>query len=109
MKDTGTPGALVPPTAAENPRLPRLMVEVEGRSRVLHLRRTGDSSLPVALVIPGGPGADLRLLLPLEALADRYHVVLWDPGGTPVSVPPPRSLQPRLACHPEMFCRILRR
>ena len=40
---------------------------------------------PPLFVVPGGPGADFRLLLPLRALADRYHVVMWDPRGAGLS------------------------
>jgi proline iminopeptidase len=79
------PGAIVPPTAAEDPRLPQLRVSVAGRERALHLRTFGDPAQPVLLVLPGGPGADFRLLLPLQALADRYHVVMWDPRGAGLS------------------------
>lgn len=78
-------GALVPPTADEDPLLPQLLVTVAGHDRQLHLRTFGDPGDPVALVLPGGPGADFRLLLPLRALADRYRVVMWDPRGAGLS------------------------
>lgn len=77
--------ALVPPTAAEDPGLPQMKVTVAGRERTLHLRSFGDPSDPVAFVLPGGPGADHRLLLPLRALSDRYRVVMWDPRGAGLS------------------------
>lgn len=78
-------GALVPPTADQDPALPQLRVTVAGHTRVLHLQRFGDPARPPLLVLPGGPGADFRLLLPLRALADRYYVVMWDPRGAGLS------------------------
>ena len=82
---TEAPGALVPPTADQDPSLPRLLVRVAGRDRMLHLQTFGDPANPPLFVVPGGPGADFRLLLPLRALADRYHVVMWDPRGAGLS------------------------
>lgn len=78
-------GALVPPTADQDPALPQLSVNVAGHRRALHLQTFGDSRHPVAFVLPGGPGADFRLLLPLKALSDRYYVVMWDPRGAGLS------------------------
>lgn len=88
---TEAPGALVPPTADQDAALPQLRVQVAGSSRALHLRLIGRAENPVLLAIPGGPGGDFRLLLPLAALADRYHLVLWDPRGAGLSerVPAP--------------------
>jgi proline iminopeptidase len=80
-----TPGNLVPPTAAEDPHLPQLRVRVAGRDRTLHLQTFGDPSSPVAFVLPGGPGADFRHMLPLQALSDRYHIVIWSPRGAGLS------------------------
>lgn len=85
MLSTEAPGALVPPTADQDRALPQLTVTVAGHARALHLQRVGDPAHPPLFVLPGGPGADYRLLLPLAALADRYHVVLWDPRGAGLS------------------------
>jgi proline iminopeptidase len=85
LLDPEAPGHLVPATAAEDPLLPQLRVEVAGVERALHLRRFGDPEDPVILALPGGPGLDFRLLLPLEALADHHHVVMWDPRGAGLS------------------------
>lgn len=85
LMDVEAPGHLVPPTAAEDPLLPQIRVNVAGRERVLHLQTFGDPQNPTALVLPGGPGSDFRHLLPLRALADRYHVVLWSPRGAGLS------------------------
>lgn len=78
---TEQPGALVPPTAEQDPALPRRQVAVNGQARWLHVVTFGDSGNPPLFVLPGGPGADFRLLLPLNQLADRYFVVMWDEHG----------------------------
>ncbi|MBO0938625.1 alpha/beta hydrolase [Fibrella sp. HMF5335] len=78
-------GALVPPTADQDPSLPQLTVTVAGHRRALHLQTFGSPQQPVAFVLPGGPGADFRLLLPLKALSDHYYVVMWDPRGAGLS------------------------
>ena len=82
---TEAPAMLVPPTAEQDPALPQLSVSVAGHVRALHLQRFGDPSRPPLFVLPGGPGADFRLMLVLRALADRYHVVMWDPRGAGLS------------------------
>jgi len=85
LLSTETPGALVPPTADQDPLLPQVRISVAGHERAVHLQRFGDSQNPTALVLPGGPGGDHRLLLPLSELADRYHVVVWSPRGAGLS------------------------
>jgi proline iminopeptidase len=80
-----TPGNLVPPTAAEDTLVPHLAVEIAGRKRMLHLRTFGSPDKPAIFALPGGPGTDFRLLLPLQALADRYFIVMWDPRGAGLS------------------------
>ncbi len=79
------PGALVPPTADQDPRLPQIRLAVAGRERTVHVRTFGDPASPVLLVLHGGPGADFRLLLPIAALSDRYFVVMWDQRGAGLS------------------------
>jgi pimeloyl-ACP methyl ester carboxylesterase len=83
--DLDEPGALVPPTAAEDPALPREQVEIRGRRVWLHVQSAGDRAAEPVFVLPGGPGADFRLLLPLRELADDYFVVLWDEHGCGLS------------------------
>ena len=78
-------GALVPPTADQDPTLPQLTVTVAGHQRALHLQTFGNPGNPAVFALPGGPGADFRLLLPLKALSDRYYVVMWDPRGAGLS------------------------
>jgi proline iminopeptidase len=85
LHDPETPASLVPPTADQDPALPQLRVAVAGRQRTLHLQTFGNPAHPVAFVLPGGPGEDFRLLLPLKALSDRYFVVMWDQRGAGLS------------------------
>jgi proline iminopeptidase len=80
-----TPGALVPPTADQDPNLPQLEVHVSGHDRSLHLQTFGNPANPPVFVLHGGPGADFRLMLPLSALADQYYVVMWDSRGAGLS------------------------
>lgn len=76
---------LVPATADQDPRLPQLKLEVAGHERALHLETFGDEGNPVLLVYHGGEGSDYRAMLPLQALSDRYFVVMWDARGSGLS------------------------
>lgn len=71
----------VPATVASDPSLPR--IEVNGA--VFHAEAFGDPSNPTIIVVHGGPGGDYRALLPLRALADRFHVVFYDQRGSGLS------------------------
>ena len=84
-KNTETPGNLVPPTADQDPSLPQIKIHVAGHERSIHLQTFGDPDNTPVLVLPGGPGGDFRLLLPLKALADKYYVVMWDSRGAGLS------------------------
>jgi proline iminopeptidase len=86
-----SPGAIVPPTASEDAALPQLTVNVQGHSRKLHLQTFGDSSKPPVFVLPGGPGGDFRIMLPLKALTDSFYVVMWDPHGAGLSERVPKE------------------
>lgn len=81
---TGTEG-LVPPTVTDDERLPRLEIDVAGHRRAIHLETFGDDDNPVLLVSHGGGGSDYKAMLPLQALADRYLVVMWDARGSGLS------------------------
>lgn len=83
--DTEMPGALVPPTADQDPALTQLDVHVAGHNRSLHLQTFGNPDNPPVFVLHGGPGADFRMLLPLKALADSFFVVMWDSRGAGLS------------------------
>jgi proline iminopeptidase len=78
------PGALVPPTADEDPALPQIRLEVAGHARAVHLETFGDSGNPLLLVLHGSLG-DYRALRPFRVLADRYFVVMWDQRGNGLS------------------------
>jgi proline iminopeptidase len=82
--DPNDPGILVPPTVTEDPLLPQATIAVSGHSRRIHFRSYGDPSAPPLLVVHGS-AADMRAYLVLSALADRYHVVLWDLRGNGLS------------------------
>ena len=80
--DPGEPGNLVPRTADEDPTIPQIQVA----GTILHAQAFGDPNAPIVMVLHGGPGADYRNLLSLQALADDgYRVVFWDQRGTGLS------------------------
>lgn len=85
IKDIEKPGNIVPPTAGQDTSLPQLSVTVAGHTRKLHLQTFGNPQNPPVFILPGGPGADFRLLLPLKQLADSFFVVMWDPRGAGLS------------------------
>ena len=81
----GDGSELVPPTADQDARLPQLTLSIDGHRRALHLETFGAADSPVLLVFHGGEGSDYRALLPLQALSDRYLVVMWDGRGSGLS------------------------
>ena len=91
VKEIESPGVLVPPTAAEDPLLPQYPVMVSGHQRKLHLQAFGNPMQPALFILPGGPGADYKLLLPLKALADSFYLVFWDPRGAGLSERVPKE------------------
>jgi len=82
--DLSDPGALVPPTADQDPLLPQVRVEVAGHTRALHLENFGDPANPAVLVLHGA-ASDFRGLKVFRALTDRYFIVLWDQRGSGLS------------------------
>ena len=68
-------------TTADDPALPSRSI---GGYRY-HLEVFGMPTLPVVVVVHGGPGGDYRYLLPLQALSDEYQVVFYDQRGTGLS------------------------
>ncbi len=79
------PGALVPPTADQDPALPQVEIQVAGHRRALHLETFGDAANPPLFAFHGGGGNDYRAMLPLRALADDYFLVMWDARGSGLS------------------------
>jgi proline iminopeptidase len=68
-------------TVAQDPSLPHITLN----GATFHAETFGDPASPVVIVIHGGPGADYRSLLPLQALSDQYFVVFYDQRGTGLS------------------------
>jgi proline iminopeptidase len=79
-----TRAVLVPPTVDEDSSLPAIALEVAGQVRLVHAESFGDPAAPLLLMLHGSL-ADHRALLPFQALADRYHVVMWDQRGNGLS------------------------
>ena len=73
--------AALPPTLERDPAVPR--VELKGYA--FHAEAFGAAGKPVLIVLHGGPGADYRYLLGLQALADDHQVVFYDQRGTGLS------------------------
>lgn len=82
--DPAQPDALVPATVDQDNQLPSIEVTVLDETRRLHLETFGDSANPTVLVLHGLPG-DFRSYLPLSALSDSFHVVMWDLTGNGLS------------------------
>ncbi len=72
---------LVPATTTDDPGLPSRSV---GGYR-FHLEVFGLPTLPVVIVLHGGPGGDYRYLLPLRPLSDEYQMVFYDQRGSGLS------------------------
>lgn len=85
LKELESPGALVPPTADQDPKLPQITIRVADHNRRIHLQTFGNPNNPPVFVLHGGPGGDFRLLLPLKALADNFYVIMWDSRGAGLS------------------------
>ena len=75
---------LVPPTAAEDPSIPSMDIQVGGINRKIHIRRYGNPLNPVMMVAPGSL-SDIRAYMPFKAFTDKYYVVLWDMRGCGLS------------------------
>ncbi len=73
--------AIVPPTLERDASIPRIRLN----NYVFHSEQFGESGKPVLIVLHGGPGADYRYLLGLQALSDAFQVVFYDQRGTGLS------------------------
>ncbi len=68
-EDIGSPARIVPATTAEDPALPRLLIN----GAPLHLETFGDIHDPIMIMLHGGPGFDYRAMISAPgALASRY-------------------------------------
>lgn len=71
----------LPLTAAHDAQVPSITL----RGYRFHAQTFGDPGKQPLIVVHGGPGADFRYLLGLQALADDYYVVFYDQRGTGLS------------------------
>lgn len=67
----------VPETVDTDSSIPQIRLG----KRVFHSETFGNPNNPALIVLHGGPGADYRYLLDLQALADAYFVVFYDQRG----------------------------
>ncbi len=84
------PGALVPPTVAEDPELQSATISVCDKQRNIHFRTFGDDTKPPLFIIHGSL-SDMRAYLPLQLFSDRYYVVMWDMRGNGLSERVPKE------------------
>ena len=77
----------VSPTVAEDPNLP--FVDIDGYK--FHVRTFGDAAAQPVIVVHGGPGGDMKYLLPVQSLAKDFFVVFFDQRGTGLSPRVPKS------------------
>ncbi|MEN8167586.1 MAG: alpha/beta hydrolase [Pseudomonadota bacterium] len=71
----------VPTTVADDPNLPVIVAN----GYRFHGETFGNPDAPPLIVVHGGPGWDYRSLLPLQALADAFHVIFYDQRGSGLS------------------------
>lgn len=69
--------APLPATVDTDPTLPQITLD----GKTFHAESFGDPANPTLIVMHGGPGADYRYLLGLQALSDKYLVVFYDQRG----------------------------
>jgi proline iminopeptidase len=73
--------AQVAATVAQDPTIPHVTLD----GVTFHAEAFGNPGNSAVIVVHGGPGADYRYLLNLQALADDYYVVFYDQRGTGLS------------------------
>lgn len=71
----------VPKTVDQDPHLPRIQLN----GYTFHSQVYGDPSMPVVIILHGGPGADFKYLLPLKPMSSEYLLVFYDQRGTGLS------------------------
>lgn len=71
----------VPETVAQDLSLPHITIN----GYTYHAETYGDPANPVVITLHGGPGADYRSILSLQALSDEYFVVFFDQRGMGLS------------------------
>ncbi len=71
----------LPHTAEHDDTLPTIVLQ----GYRFHAQTFGQAGKPALIVLHGGPGADYRYLLNLQALADDYQVLFYDQRGSGLS------------------------
>lgn len=71
----------IPKTTNHNPDLKNMEIE----DYKFHIRTSGNKDKKPIVVIHGGPGGDFQYLLPLEKLADEFHILFYDQRMTGLS------------------------
>lgn len=74
-------GDRLPRTAQHDAQVPTITL----RNYPFHAQTFGPADKPALIVLHGGPGADYRYLLGLQALADDYRVLFYDQRGSGLS------------------------
>lgn len=74
-------GADLPHTAEHDATVPTIALQ----GYRFHAQTFGQAGKPALIVLHGGPGADYRYLLGLQALADDYLVLFYDQRGSGLS------------------------
>lgn len=74
-------GADLPHTAEHDAAVPTITLQ----GYRFHAQTFGQANKPALIVLHGGPGADHRYLLGLQALADDYLVLFYDQRGSGLS------------------------
>lgn len=74
-------GTDLPRTAQHDATVPTITLQ----GYRFHAQTFGQPGKPVLIVLHGGPGADYRYLLGLQALADDYQVLFYDQRGSGLS------------------------
>ena len=77
----------VPATVANDASLQ--FVALDGYK--FHVRTFGEASAPPVIVVHGGPGGDLKYLLPIQGLANDSFVIFYDQRGTGLSPRVPKD------------------
>ena len=77
----------VPATVTHDPSLQS--VELDGYK--FHVRTFGNASAPPVIVVHGGPGGDLKYLLPIQDLGKEFFVIFFDQRGTGLSPRVPKD------------------
>lgn len=82
--DVSDAGALLPPTAERDAKLPQIQLQIADHTRAVHAETLGVPTNPPILFLHGSL-ADYRALRMFQPLAERYYLVFWDQRGNGLS------------------------